>query len=331
MKNIHLYELKEYLTKRLNFLYVFLGEDFFLLNKSQELILNFASQKGFLETSTIDIEKNKDWEKVILFYKKKNLFFQKTSLIINFIIKKLNIVLMKNINKISSLLNSDILMILKFNHLSLAIQKNKSLAQLKKNTDIVSCFTPYNLQFINWIKYEIQEKNINIEEKALFLLCKYYEGDTLFIYNVLSVLVITWPNTYITVDKIKKFIIDFFSFHPFHWINAILEGKIKKAIYILNFFRNHQYDVLVLIRSLQKDLLKLIYMKREKNININMFLVDEKISKKRCKFFIYGFKHINYNVLFEAIQMLVRIEMNIKQKNNSAVWNQLQKITLILC
>lgn len=223
------------------------------------------------------------------------------------------------------------MIILKFNHLSLSIKKNKSLNLFTQYTNIVSCFTLYNLHFVSWIKYEIREKNINIEDKAFFLLCKYYEGNTAFIYSILNILLITWPKTNITVDKIKKIIVDFFSFDPLHWINAIFQGQTKKAIYILNFFRKQKYDVLILIRSLQKDLLKLIYMKREKNININMFLEDNNIWKTRYKFFIHGFKKINCDTLFKAIQILVRIEINIKQKNNSSIWNELQELTLMLC
>ncbi|QCI16108.1 DNA polymerase III subunit delta [Buchnera aphidicola] len=330
MKNIHLYELKQNLIKKLNFFYILLGENFILLKNSQELILNIAYQKGFSEIVTIDIEKNKDWEKVIIFYKQKDLFFKKTSLIVNFLIKKLDIILIKNINKISSLLNLDVLIILKLNHLSDFFQNNQLLRKLKSYNSIISCFTPYNLDFINWIKYEIQEKNINIEDKGLFLLYKYYDGNTLFIYNILKILLITWPNTYITEDKIKKIIIDFFNFSPLHWINAIFQGQTKKAIYILNIFCKQKYNILILIRSLQKDLLILIYMKREKKTDINIFLLANKIWKKRYKFFINGFQKNNYNSLYKAIQILVKIEINIKKKYNNSVWDQLKELTLML-
>ncbi|WP_284443111.1 DNA polymerase III subunit delta [Buchnera aphidicola] len=330
MKSISPDELKKTLIKKLNYFYIFLGEDVFLSERNQDLILNSAYQKGFLEKVIINIEKDKDYKKINFFYKNKNLFFKKTTLIINFIIKKLNVFMIENIYKTFSLLDSDILIILKFNHLSHFIEKNKLLDKFKE-FHIVSCFTPYNLRFINWIKYEIREKNINIEEKAFSLLCKYYEGNTLFIYKILDILYITWPNTYITTEKIKKIIIDFFDLSPLHWVNSIFQGQIEKAIYILKIFYKKKYNHLILVRALQKDLLKLISIKREKKINIHVQLRQHNIWYTRYKFFISAFKKMNNDKLLRAIQILVKIEINIKKKYNNNIWNQLQELTLILC
>ncbi|ADP66258.1 DNA polymerase III subunit delta [Buchnera aphidicola] len=330
MKNIYPNELKKSLMQKLHYFYIFLGEDFFLLEKNQDMILNFAYKKGFLEKIIIDVEKNQDWKKIILFYKTNNLFFKKTTLVINFLIKKLNVILIQNLNKMFSLLHPDILIILKFNHLSRFIQKNKSLKEFK-NYNIVSCFTPYNLNFINWIKYEIQEKKINIEEKAFFLLCKYYEGNTLFIYKILDMLFIIWPDTCITEKKIKKIIIEFFDVSPSYWINSIFQGKTEKSFYILNIFFKKKYNPIILVRSLQKDLLQLIHMKREKKISIYVMLEKYNIFVTRRKFFIKAFNKINNDSLLKAIQILVKIEVNIKKKYNNDVWNQLQELILILC
>ncbi|WAI18413.1 MAG: DNA polymerase III subunit delta [Buchnera aphidicola (Acyrthosiphon caraganae)] len=330
MNHINPDKLKKKLMQKLNYFYIFLGDDLFLSEKNQRLILNFAFKKGFLEKVIINIEKDKDWEKIVFFYENKNLFFKKTTLVVNFLMKKLNPILIKKMHRVYSSLNLDILIILKFNHLSSFVQKNKLLDKFE-NCDIVSCFTPYELHFIRWLKYEIQEKNINIEEKAFFLLCKYYEGDTLFIYKILDILLITWPNTFITTEKIKKIIIDFFDFYPIYWVNSIFLGQAEKAIYILNIFFKKQYNPLFLIRSLQKDLLKLIYIKREKQLSIHFIMKKHNIWSSRHKFFISALKKINNNNLLKAINILVQIEINIKKNYNNHVWNQLQKLTLILC
>ncbi|QCI22881.1 DNA polymerase III subunit delta [Buchnera aphidicola] len=330
MKSINPYELKKKLIKKINHLYILLGEDIFLLERNQDLILHYAYQKGFLEKAIINIEKDVDYKKINLFYKNRSLFFKKTTLIINFIVKKLNVFIIENIYKTLSLLDLDILIILKFNHLSCFIKKNKLINNFKK-FHVVSCFTPYNLHFVNWIKYEIREKNINIEEKAFSLLCKYYEGNTLFIYKILDILYLTWPKTFITTEKIKKIIIDFFDLSPLHWINSIFQGQIEKAIYILNIFYKKKYNHLILVRALQKDLLTLIYIKREKKINLHIQLKQHNIWHTRYKFFINALEKINNNSLLKAVQMLVKIEINIKKKYNNNIWNQLQELTLILC
>ncbi|CAL4326501.1 DNA polymerase III subunit delta [Buchnera aphidicola] len=330
MKIIPPEHLKESLINNLNSCYVLLGEDLCLINKNQNLILKYANQKGFTEIIIIDIKHDTDWKKVINFCKTRNLFLKKTSLIVNFITKTLNISLVKNINRISFLLNVEILILLKLNHLSGCIQTKKILDKLQFFSSIISCFTPYNINFNRWIKHEIYEKNINIEKQAFFLLCKYYEGDTLFIHKVLDVLSMTFPNTDITLEKIKKVILDCFNFSELHWINAIFQGQTKKAIYILNIFHQQKYNPLILIRQLQKDLLILIYMNRDKNINVNMFLKQNNVWNTRYKFFINALNKINNHIYLKAITILVNIEINIKQKYNNSVWIQLQELTLMI-
>lgn len=131
MKTIHIYELKKYLTKKLNNIYIFLGEDDSLLQKNQDIILKHAYKKGFLQTIKIDVEKDQDWEKVIIVYKTENLFFQKIVLVINCLINKINVLLIKRVKEIFSLLNADILTIFKINHLSGKIEKKKFLINFK--------------------------------------------------------------------------------------------------------------------------------------------------------------------------------------------------------
>lgn len=330
MKNIHLYELKKYLIQKLNTIYIFLGEDDSLSKKSQDIIKIFALKKGFLNTVQIDIEKDKDWEKIVIFYKKRNLFFQKTILVVNFLIKNINSILIKKICRIFTLLNSDILIILKFNHLSISIKNSKFFNQFQENNNIIICDPPYNSHLILWIKYEIEERKIQIEDQACYLLYKYYEGNTLFILNVLDMVIIRYPNTYITCQMIKKIIINCIDYSSLNLINYIFQFKTKKAISILDFFSKKKYNPLILVRSLQKDLFTLIYMKRENNVNVNNYLKKYNICTIRHKFFIHAFQKIDYYNLLKAIQILVKIEINIKKNYYYSVWNQFQELTLIL-
>lgn len=328
MKIVYPEQLKEHLKNKINTCYIFLGDNIVLINKNQDLIFKYANKQGFDEKVIINIEKNIDWKNVFHFYQQSNLFFKKTILVINFTIKKINSVLIKYIYQTSFQSNSDILVILKINQLPMLYLKDEKLHACGK---IIYCFTPYSFLFMNWLKYEIQEKNMKIEKKAIFFLQKNYEGDTLLTDKTLEMLSITWPNVFITIEKIKKIIYDFSIFSPSHWINAILENQKKKALHILNTFYKKQYHSLILIRCLQKDLIILINMKHEKNLNINTFLKNNNIWNIRLRIFKNAFNRISYDAYCQAIQILVKIEIQIKKKYSNAVWLQLKRLTLILC
>ncbi|QCI25072.1 DNA polymerase III subunit delta [Buchnera aphidicola (Rhopalosiphum padi)] len=330
MKIIYPEELKKKLIKKLNYCYILLGEDSFFLNKTEKLIFNIAKNKKFIEKNIINIEKAIDWNKVINFYKLKNLFFKKTILIINFIIKKLNPSLIKDINEIPFFKNKDILIILKFNELSGFIKKSKTLKVLMLESDIIYCSTPYEWAFKNWLQYEIKKRNLKITRESFSLLHKYYEGNALCAYQILDILLITWPNENIRIEKIKKIINQFSIFSPSNWINAIFNNDAEKAIYILDGFFKQKYNPLILIRSLQKDLLILLNMKREKKLDINIFLKKNNVWFNRSKFFINALRSIDFNNFLKIIRILLQIEIKIKKEYNNSVWIQLKTLTLLL-
>ena len=103
MKFIYTENLKKKITENLNFFYILLGEDLIFLRKNEKTILNFAKIKGFEEYHIINIEKNTDWNTIKNFYNINDLFVKKKILIINLIIKNLNSLLIKNINKLFAL------------------------------------------------------------------------------------------------------------------------------------------------------------------------------------------------------------------------------------
>lgn len=330
MKIIYTEELKKKLIKKLNYLYILLGEDLFLLDKNEKLILNFAKKEQFLEKNIINIEKNTDWNKIIDFYKLKNIFFKKNILIINVMIKKLDSLSIGYINKILSSENTDILVIVKFYTISNSIKKSKKIKIFNLENNIISCFTPYEWAFKNWLQYEIKERKLKITQDSFLLLYKYYQGNTLFAHQILNIISITWPYTNIQKENIKEIIYNFAIFSPIHWINAIFSQNIKQSIYILDSFFQKKYNPIILVRSLQNDLLILINMKREKKIDVSTFLKKNNIWINRSKFFIHALNTINFNCFLKIIRILLQIEKKIKQNHDNSVWTELKTITLLL-
>lgn len=330
MNIIYPENLKNNLIDQLHHCYVLLGEDVFLLNQSQDIILKYAYKKNFLEKIIINIKKNTDWNRVNQFYKTKHLFFNKKILLINFSIKKLTVFLIQEINKIYFSKKLEILIILKFNELSNTLKKNKKLKIFGSKKNIIYCFTPRNLNFENWIKYEIKEKKLKVTENSFNLLKKNYEGNTLFLHQTLNIISSIWKNEIITRKKIKKIINKFSIFSPSIWIDAIFRNDQKRALYILDSLYEKKYNPIILIRSLQKDLIKLINIKRETKISINESLKKNNIWINRSSIFINALKFINFNNLLKVIRILLKIEIDIKKEYNYSVWMELKTITLLL-
>ncbi|ALD15377.1 DNA polymerase III subunit delta [Buchnera aphidicola (Aphis glycines)] len=322
--------IKKKIIKKLNFFYILLGEDLILLNNNEKIIFHFAKKEHFKENYIINVKENTDWNQVINFYNSNDLFIKKKILVINLTTKNFNSVLIQNIKKLFFIKNIDILTIIKFNQLSKNFTKYLSTRNKVFNTHVIWCFTPYGTNFINWLKYEIQEKKIEMTKNAFLLLCKNYEGNTLSIYHVLNMITLTWKNQNITSQKIQYIINEFSVFTPSDWINAIFYNQIDKAFYILDIFRKQKYNPLILIRSLQQDLLQLIYIKREKITNIDSILKQNKIFFNRLKFFKFAIKSINFSNFLKVIRILLQIEIKIKEEYNFDIWVELKTLILLL-
>lgn len=242
----------------------------------------------------------------------------------------MNSVLIKKINQLLLIQNLEILTIFKFNELSKNF-KNHLLAKKKIfNSEVIWCFKLYGADFKNWLKYEIKEKKILITHNAFWLLYKYYESNTVFIDHILNMMMLIWKNDNITSKKIKKIINKCAIFTPSDWINAIFQNQIEKALYILDNFRKKKYNPLILIKILQKDLLILLNMKREKKININVFFKQNNIFINRFKYFNSALISINFNNFLKVIRILLQIDIKIKVEYNYDAWIELKTLTLLL-
>ncbi|WP_422667347.1 DNA polymerase III subunit delta [Buchnera aphidicola] len=330
MNNIYPEILKNKLNKKLHLYYIFLGEDILFLKNNQKMICQLAYKQGFIKKNIINIEKNIDWNQIINFYQTRNLFDKKNILIINLLIKITTPVLIKNINQISPLFHKDNLVILKCYKLSSIFLEKNNLHKLYTPGIIISCFTLKKYQFIKWVKYEIQKKNINIDQKSYLLICKNYEGNTIFVSQILDILFLIWPKKHITIKETKKIINNFSIYSPIEWINSIFNGDKKKSLDILHSFSMQKYNPLILIRCLQKDILKLLFMKKEKKININKFIQKKYFSHTRSVFFIHACKYIQVDQCIKAIKILVQIEIKIKKKYDNDIWLYLKTLTLLL-
>jgi DNA polymerase-3 subunit delta len=180
-------------------------------------------------------------------------------------------------------------------------------------------------------KIRNSKKNINIENTAITLLKKYYEGEIFFIYKILEILPMIWPNSLITRRHIKKIISNFSSFSAYHWINAIFNCDKKQALYILNIFHKKKYNALILIRALQKKLLTLIIEKRKKHFTNKKILKNKYVFNETRKHLKQIDQNQYHNIFFYAIKILVQIEIKIKKQYSYSIWMQLKKLTLILC
>ncbi|BBI01341.1 DNA polymerase III delta subunit [Buchnera aphidicola (Nipponaphis monzeni)] len=317
------------LNTQLNLFYLILGKENILIEESTKLIIQTAYKKEYTKKFFFILEKESDWLKIFFILKNKLLFNNKKVIII--IIKKNNVYnqLINNLKKIFNLISSDTIIII--NYYSWSIQYNSyKLNNFNTLGTIVNCSSLNNNQLKKWINFKIKSNKITIENQAKLILCKYYLNNLLELKQIIDIICLLWPNSYVTTLQIKKIINNSTNFSILNWIDAILSNQKKESLKILNNLIKNKFHPLMLIKALTNNLLILINMKRQNKISFNAFLQKNKVYKNRYCLFINACKKCTNTQLYKMIHIILLIETSIKKNINISIDNKLEDLSLIL-
>ncbi len=102
-----------------------------------------------------------------------------------------------------------------------------------------------------------REMKLELDDAANQLLCYCYEGNLLALAQALERLSLLWPDGKLTLPRVEQAVNDAAHFTPFHWVDALLAGKSKRALHILQQLRQEDSEPVILLRTLQRELLLL--------------------------------------------------------------------------
>ncbi|CAL4324181.1 DNA polymerase III subunit delta [Buchnera aphidicola] len=321
--------LEKSFLKKLNYSYLLVGEEEFFIQETKIFLLKFAKEEQYLETNTVYIKFDIDWINVIKMYQNICMFSKKKIIILIYKKNNFDNNFFKNFIKISKIFNKNILLIIHLEKHTTNYQKKNffNLSQIK--TTIICCNKITSENWNNWIEKKIKKMKLNILKDVKKMLYKNYKDNLFALSNILNILMLIYSSHKITLNKSKKIIENLSLFTPVEWINSIFEKDKKKSIKIIHRLSEQKYNPIVLIRNLQKDLITLIYMKKNKNINYYLFLNKNKICNKRHLIFINACIDIADDNLYKAIKIITNLELKIKTEyNNKSLWTQLKLLSL---
>ncbi|MXP67550.1 DNA polymerase III subunit delta [Pantoea sp. Aalb] len=332
MIKIYPEQLKYQLLNKLNTCYFITGNEDLLIQESIDAILTTAIEQGFTEHINIAVDSKTDWDMLFINCQSLNLFTNGKTLILKIPENNLTIGISEKLIKLSKLLHNSILLILRINKLTKNHEKTFWFKKLSMHAILVSCQTPEQANLSRWIINRAKTMNLKIDEDAVQLFCYCYEGNLITLVQVLENLSMLWADRHLTLPRVKEVVRDAANFTPLHWINAILAGKSKRVQHILYQMEKEDIEIIVLLRSLQRDLLILIQLQRNYNKYPIRTLMDQHyIWQNRRSLFIEALHRLNSIHLKHAINLLTILELSLKQDYNQNLWEQLENLSLLLC
>ena len=343
MNRIFPEQLNQHLSQRLAKVYFLVGQDPLLLSESEDAIYKTASQQGFDEKNSIQIDSQTDWAQLIESCQSMGLFFNKQVMVLN-LPENFTALLQKNLQEFISVLHDDILLILQIAKLAKANENQAwfvELNQYESSAILVNCQTPTAENLPRWVKNRTKAMGLEADDEAIQQLCYSYENNLLALKQALQLLDLLYPDHKLNYNRIISVVEQSSIFTPFQWIDVLLMGKANRAKRILKGLQAEDVQPVILLRTLQRELFTLLELTKpqQRIMTTEKLPIQQiktefdrlKIWQNRRPLFLSAIQRLTYQKLYEIIQELANIERLAKQEFSDEVWIKLADLSVKIC
>lgn len=325
-------QLHAQLHEGLRAAYLLLGNDPLLLQESHDAIVASAQQQGFAEHHRFILDAGTDWQSIFSLCQAMSLFASRQTLQLTLPENGPNAAINEPLSTLVSLLHDDLLLIIRGNKLTKAQENAAWFTALANRAVQVTCQTPEQAQLPRWVAARAKQMNLQLDDAANQLLCYCYEGNLLALSQALERLSLLWPDGKLTLPRVEQAVNDAAHFTPFHWVDALLAGKSKRALHILQQLRLEGAEPVILLRTIQRELLLLVTLKRQSAATPLRNLFDQhRVWQNRRGLLTEALTRLGDDQLWQAVRLLTQIELTLKQDYGQSVWAELDSLFLLLC
>ncbi|MBN3122452.1 DNA polymerase III subunit delta [Pectobacterium brasiliense] len=312
--------------------YLVFGSDPLLLQESLDSIKRVAQQHEFSEHFSFILDLHTDWDAIFSTCQALSLFASRQSLLLVLPENGPNAAMGENLVKLSGLLHPDILLILRGHKLTKAQENSAWFKALAQDSVYINCLTPEQAQLPRWVAQRAKSMKLTLDDQATQLICYCYEGNLLALSQALERLALLYPDGKLTLPRVESAVNDAAHFTPFHWLDALLAGKGKRTWHILQQLKQEDCEPVILLRTLQRELLQLLALKRRMSDTPLRTLFDQqKVWQNRRDLLTQALQRLSLQQLQQAVRLLTQVEITLKQDYGQSVWSELESLAMLLC
>ena len=225
-------QLSDHLRAGLRSCYLIFGDEPLLLLEAVDAVAQVARQQGFAERHRFTIEPGVNWAHIYGSCQILSLFSARQIIELQ-LPEKVDKELSARLVELGEQLHSDVLLVLSGTRLSQAQMKAAWFAKLSQIGTYVPVNHPEPKFFPRWMSARFQRAGLALQPDAIHFMCHAYEGNLLAASQEIEKLVLLNPPQPITVAYLQETITHQTHFTSFQFIDALLEGKINRALRIL--------------------------------------------------------------------------------------------------
>lgn len=332
MIRLYAEQLAAQLQEALRPCYLLFGNDPLLLQESQDRIRDRAHAQKFEEHFSVTLDADTDWDAIFSLCQARRLFASRQTLLLVLPDSNINAAMTEKMLQLAALLHDDVLLILRGSKLTRATENSAFFKALSQNAVLVSCATPEQAQLPRWVAKRAASMKLTLDDAACQLLCYCYEGNLLALAQALERLALLYPDGRMRLPRVEAAVNDAAHFTPFHWVDAALAGKSKRAAHILRQLRLEAAEPVILLRSIQREVLLLLTLKRQTADAPLRTLYDRHtVWQNRRTLLTQAIGRLTLAQLRDTVALMTKIELALKQDYGHPVWSDLNALALLLC
>lgn len=318
------------MQKKIDPLYVLVGQDNYLIEESLNTIKSSIKAKFEYDEKIIPIQSAEDWNIVQEEANSYSLFSDTTLLNIYYDKKTIDVSGKKVLSAYLNAVNSRCFIIIRAPNVPA-----KQLLWLSNHSQaLVVVAYPLNADAMkSWIISRFKQNALNIQLEVTDLIYQYTQGNMLACAQVIEKIALSNPPASIITKQLAlEHLFDQSDFSLFELVDACLLGHADKAIQILRQASNNKSESTLILWMLTQEarvLLQLQYLIQQK-VEFKTACSQLKIWPQRINLYQQAIRRFNNSLLQRLLQYCKYIDEQIKSSLNTQVWNSLEKLALSL-
>lgn len=311
--------------------YLIFGNEPLLLQESRDSIQAKAKSEGFDEIHRFTINASLDWNDVFDCCQAMSLFSSRQLIELDLGDSGVTATVTKPLLELAALLNPDTLLVLIGSKLAKAQEKTKWYQALTKNGAVVSCNSPDAQRLPQFVLTRCRAMKLQPDAEAVQMLAQWHEGNLFALKQSLEKLTLIYPDGQLTLVRLQESLSRHNHFTAFHWIDALLAGKGNRAQRILRQLNAEGTESIILLRTLQKELVLLLSLTMSaQQMPLHSLFEKHRIWQSRRPLYQAALQRVSTEKLKHLIRLLTQGEYLAKTQYESSPWPTLHQLTLEL-
>lgn len=326
-------QLGQNLERSLRQSYLLFGNEPLLKQECLDAIRQAAFTQGFEEKHQFTLDKQLDWELIFDCTRALSLFSSRQILELTIPDGGLTTAHTNKIKELVPALHDDILLIFQGPRVNKSQESTQWFKALVQIGLFVPCNTPDNQQLPRFIQQRCKKLKLKPDAEAIQMLAQWHEGNLLALAQSLDKLALLYPDGLLTLIRIEEALNRNNHFTPFQLVDTLLSGQAKRAQRILRQLESEGIEMVILLRTLQKELFLLQNFQQAITQGEAMFTVFDrhKVWQNRRSLYQAALQRLSMVQIQHLIRSLARMEIATKTDFDTNCWPQLSQLTLDMC